>query len=392
MVYTSSSILSGGGAPRFRVGVDFHVYDGKFQGSRSHLLGVFGQMADLCPDIDFVFFADNIEGLRNEPGFDRPNNRFVRMPHCGALTRLFRTLPRLCKLNDVSLLHTQYVIPPFRLKGNAVTIHDVLFESHPQYFTRLFVLRSRLMMRFSARRADMVFAVSDFSRQEIGSRYAVPASEIGVLHNSVDRDRFYPGTDGEDVLAARGLHSGQYLLTVGRIEPRKNHAALLRAYRRVGPNPPPLVIVGQRDFGYGDFEHALAGLPPSHEVRVISDVGDKELPALYRHAQVFIYPSFAEGFGMPPLEAMASGVPVITSRSTAIPEVVGDAGLLVDPADELGLAESIGKLLYDQELRRRFSVAGFERSNLFSWRGTAERLAKSYRTYRAGDKNVACAT
>jgi glycosyltransferase involved in cell wall biosynthesis len=361
--------------------VDFHVFDGKFQGSRSHLIGVFGELTRLCPEFDFVFLLEKTEELGRLPGFAGPNVQRVRMPAANPLKRLGLGLPALRRSLSLDLIHTQYVIPLQPARGNAVTIHDVLFEPFPEYFGRFFVWRSRLLMRWSARAADLLFTVSEYSRQEIAQRYRVPAERIVVLHNAVDRAVFHPGSEGETLVRKRGLEPGGYLLTVGRIEPRKNHAALLKAYRALPGTPPPLVIVGQRDFGYGDFEAEMAQMPGDRRVLVLSDIGDGELPALYRHAQIFVYPSFAEGFGMPPLEALSSGVPVVTSASTAIPEVVGEAGLLVDPRDPGALQAAIERLLASTELRAEFARRGLDRADLFTWKAAALKLAEAYRTY-----------
>jgi len=371
-------------AARPRIGVDFHVFDGKFQGSRSHLVGIYGELTRVCPEFDFVFLLEGIDDLGRLPGFAGTNVERVFMPHAGPINRLAVQLPRLRNALRLDLLHTQYVIPLWPARGNAVTIHDVLFESFPEYFSRLFVLRSRLMMRRAARAADLVFTVSDYSRDEIGRRYGVDPAVIGVLPNAVDRSKFYSGKDGSELVEARGLLPGGYLLTVGRIEPRKNHAGLVRAYSKLEGTPPPLVIVGQRDFGYGEFEAAMGQIPSDRTVRVLSDVGDMELPALYRNALLFAYPSFAEGFGMPPLEAMASGVAVVSSRSTAIPEVVGDAGLLVPPNDDAALSAAISRLINDAELRRNLVERGSARALAFSWAESAGRLAESYRRYFSG--------
>lgn len=366
---------------KHRIGVDFHVFDGKFQGSRSHLLGIFSELIDLMPDCQFYFFLEKVEQLKSLPAFQRPNVQLVFMPYANPLVRLAWQLPRLRHRYQLDILHTQYVIPFWPAQGNAVTIHDVLFEPFPQFFSRIFVLRSRLMMRWAARKADLLFTVSDYSRQEISECYGVDARRISVLHNAVDTGRFFPGDAGLEFLHARGLASRNYLLTVGRIEPRKNHAAILRAYARLGDSPPPLVIIGQRDFGYGDFEVALAEIPASHRVLVFDDVGDDELPALYRHAKAFVYPSFAEGFGMPPLEGMASGTPVITSSTTAIPEVVGNAALLIDPLDVKGLQLALGNVNADSVLRNDLIGAGLLRASAFSWQKSAEVLALAYQNY-----------
>lgn len=364
-----------------RIGVDFHVFDGKFQGSRSHILGLFSELITLCPDFQFFFFLDRIEDLRKVQGYDRENVHLVRMPPQNSLTRLLWQLPLLRRRYRLDILHTQYVIPLIPAKGNAVTIHDILFESHPEYFTNLFVRRSRVMMRWAARKADLLFTVSDHSRQEIAIRYEIATDKIKVLHNAWDRSRFFRGDLAQSVVCLRGLTPGEYFLTVGRIEPRKNHSTLLRAYARLKGNPPPLVILGQRDFGYEDFEGELSQLPPTHCVYVFSDVSDDDLPAFYRHAMAFVYPSLAEGFGMPPLEALASGTPVITSNLTAIPEVVGEAGLLIDPHDDVAIENALQKIWLDADLRRVMSERGLAQAEKFSWLESAKILRDSYMSY-----------
>lgn len=362
-----------------RIGVDFHAFDGKFQGSRSHLIGLYRAMVALCPDFEFVFFLEQVDALRALPGFDCPNVHCVRMPHANPLVRLAWQLPVLRKRHRIDILHTQYVVPLWSARGNAVTIHDILFEKYPEFFTPFFVWRSRWLFRRSARKADMVLTVSEYSRREIAACYGLPAQRIGLLLNAVDHSVFHPArADESAVLGARKLTDGEYILTVGRIEPRKDHATLLKAYARLGGNAPPLVIVGQRDFGYGAFEDALAALPPGSDVRVLSDVGDDELAVLLRHAKVFVYPSLAEGFGMPPLEAMASGVPVVTSTSTALPEVVGNAGLSFPPGDVVALGACLQALLSDPSLRADQIARGLERAKAFSWEEGARVLRATF--------------
>ncbi len=332
----------------------------------------------LCPQHQYYFFLQDVAALRAIPEFCAEHVHAIHMNATGSLRRLLWQLPRLRRRYALDILHTQYVMPPWPARGNAVTIHDILFERYPRFFTRLFVLRSRLFIRWSARQADLLFTVSEYSRRELVRCYGIHAPRIEVLHNAVDHTRFHPGTEGESYVRQRGLESRGYLLTVGRIEPRKNHALLLRAYARMSGEVPPLVIVGQRDFSHGPFETALQALPAARQVIVLSDVPDEELPALYRHALAFVYPSLAEGFGMPPLEAMASGTPVLSSASTAIPEVVGDAGLLVDPNDETGLCAALERLCSDAALRERLIAAGLSRAAVFSWDRSAARLGSAY--------------
>ncbi len=362
--------------------MDFHVIDGKFQGSRSHLLGLFAALVQRHSQHRYFFFLEGVEALRAMPAFRGDHVTLVRSSMASSMIRLAWQLPRLRRRYRLDVLHTQYILPLGAARGNAVTIHDILFENYPQFFTWTFVRRSRLLVPWSARHADLLCTVSEFSRRELEQRYGIKAP-IVVLPNAVD-ERFHPGNDGSELIHRRGLEPRQYILSVGRIEPRKNYPSLLKAYSAMEGHVPPLVIVGQRDFKSAAFEAALAALPPERRPIILSDVRDEELPAFYRHALLFAYPSFAEGFGMPPLEAMASGTPVIAASTTALPEVLGTAALLIDPTDERALCQALQRLCADAELRARLIAAGLAQARQFTWNDAAARLAAAYAAAFAG--------
>lgn len=371
-----------------RVGFDLHVVDGLFQGSRTHVIELFSRVAKLCPGIEFVCLLDDTASfLKNYPAFDLHNVRLDRMPHTGAVRRLMWELPRKQKQLGLDLLHTQYIIPLPSLSKTVVTIHDVLFESHPQYFQPLFRLRSRILMRWAAYQAEHIFTVSEFSKREIGQRYGVPEGRLTVTTNAADSARFYPGADGADFLEHRGLRTGSYFLTVGRLEPRKNHVTLFKAYALMGQDAPPLVVVGQKDFGFEAMFRVIAQAGLQSKVIFLDNVGDKELPALYRHCLAFVYPSLAEGFGMPPLEAMASGVPVIVANNTALTEVVGDAGKLVESTDAEGLRNALWRVAQSADLRAASVQKGLAQAQQFSWDEAARRVAAHYKAILAGSKD-----
>ena len=372
------------GARRPLIGVDFHTFDGIFQGSRSHVLGLFKEAVHLAPELDFVLFLDNPARLMAEhPEFARPNVRTVRMPHRPGPVRLGLQLPWLQIREKLDLLHTQYRLPFVPMGPCACTIHDVLFESHPEYFPKAFTLQSKLTFRLAARLSRLLFSVSAFSRGEIAGRYGIDPQRIGILYNGVDRNRFFPGSNGVELLAPLGLVGGQYLLTVGRLEPRKNHVRLIEAYAQLGDKAPPLVCVGQRDFGYEPALAAASRHGVAHRVHFLEKVGDDVLPALMRNARAFVFPAIAEGFGMPVAEALASGVPVVTSDTTSMPEVAGGAAILVNPLDVASIARGMRLALDDTQLAERLVTLGREQVKKFRWAASAQTLVAAYRGFFA---------
>lgn len=359
--------------------MDFHVYDGIYQGSRSHVLGIFAEAIQLAPQFDFIFFLANPEQLRNEYSvFNASNVQLISMPCRPGLVRLAWQLPWLRWRHKIDLLHTQYRIPPVALGPCACTMHDVLFESHPEYFGKAFTFQSKVSFRFSARKAKLLFSVSEFSKSQIVDHYGVTAERISVIYNGVDRQRFYPGDEGEDVLRKYGLQAGNYLLTVGRLEPRKNHANLFRAYARLPDTTPPLMVVGQKDFGHDGLPDLVKKLGLGKRVRFLESVPDLDLPAIMRNATIFLFPSYAEGFGMPVLEAMASGVPVVTSNTTALIEVADNGAELIYPADAASIEKAILRILLNPEWKATLLQRACKNLDRFGWMKSAGILVAAY--------------
>jgi glycosyltransferase involved in cell wall biosynthesis len=362
-----------------------HVVDDFFQGSRTHVLQLFAHVIKQSPGIDFYLFLNQPDQLFNySSNYLLPNVYPIRMPAIHKVSRLCCQLPALQLKYRLDLIHMQNVLPMPSLTPCLVTIHDLLFESHPQFFSPLFRFRSRLLMRSAAARSAHVFTVSNYSKQEIISRYGVAPDKVTVLYNGVDTSRFYPGADGREQVEALGLVPGNYLLTVGRLDVRKNHVTLLEAYARLPRHAPELVIAGQRDYRFEQVNQTVERLNLQGRVRIMEQAGDQLLPALYRHARLFVYPSWAEGFGMPPLEAMASGVPVITSQSTALPEIVGNKGVLVNPGSVAELSAAMTLLLENSCLVDEQKNYGLERVASFRWEESARAVSSIYSGYFDG--------
>jgi glycosyltransferase involved in cell wall biosynthesis len=234
--------------------------------------------------------------------------------------------------------------------------------------------------------ADVILTYSEHTRQDVAQTFGFPAERIHAVPLA-HGERFRPLPDRQALaagLARFGLDGQRYVLTVGTLEPRKNHALLLRAFARMVRADPALphqlVLAGAR--GWHDQSiFDLVGELGLRE-RVVFPGHSDPLEVLYNGADVFVYPSFFEGFGLPPLEAMACGTPVITSNSSSLPEIVGDAGLQIDPHDEAGLCEALGGLLHDPARRGRLAEAGLEWASQFSWEKTAAETLCAYEAAR----------
>jgi glycosyltransferase involved in cell wall biosynthesis len=365
---------------RPRIGLDMHVVSGIFQGSRTHCLELFSRVIAATPECDFYVFASDDQVIHQfSSHFSNSNVRVCIMPERTPIVRLLYQLPQLAAQYRLSLLHTQYIAPPFmRSCMSAVTVHDLLFESHPQYFRKAFVLRSRALVRLSVLRSTAVFTVSDYSRRQICERYKVEQDRVHTIPNGVDVSRFKPGGQGIELVRQLGLKSGEYFLTVGRLEPRKNHAQLLRAWAALPVPRPKLVIVGQRHFGYEEATKLIDTLNLASDVLLIDNLSDVALPVIYRHACGFVYASLAEGFGIPLLEAMASGIPVITSSNTALAEVAAGAALAVDPANPSEIADAVRRINENGDLRAKLIERGHARVRDFSWDQSAQCVRQVY--------------
>lgn len=369
---------------RLRIGVDFHEWDGIFQGSRSHVLGLYREAIRLAPDIDFIFFLQGTASLAAAwPEFRAANVRLVRMAGLPGPVRLGWVLPWLRWRHGIDVLHTQYRLPLWRTGPCVCTIHDVLVETHPQFFAPGFVREASFSGQLAARGSRVLFTVSEYSRREICGHYGVDPAKVKVTFNGVDRQRFHPGAQGAELVRALGLTPGHYVLSVGRLEPRKNQQALIEAWLRLAEEAqgdtdravPDLVLVGQIDRNFPEVGQALKRASKQARVFQLSGLDDAQLPAVMRHARLFAYPAFAEGFGMPVLEAMASGVPVITSNTTSLPEVAGEAAWQISPQNTDELAAALRQALAQTAAERQATVeAGLARADRFSWEASARVL------------------
>lgn len=276
-----------------------------------------------------------------------------------------------------------FTLPPVQGASTVLTIHDLSFLLVPECADAGLRAHLERVVPASAHRASFVTADSENTRNDIATLLDVPSERIEVVYPGVD-ERFGPFSDEGELERVRGKYGLHFpfILYVGTIEPRKNLGRLLRAYvmlRQERKIPHRLVIGGGLGWLYDDVLRDIDELAAQNEVVFLGRVPDDDLPGLYRLTDLFVFPSLYEGFGIPPLEAMACGAPVVCSNTSSLPEVVGDAGVMVPPEDVDALARAIGDLLADPERRALLGQRGIARAKRFTWQESARRLLEVYR-------------
>jgi glycosyltransferase involved in cell wall biosynthesis len=326
-------------------------------------------------------FADEAEfvlfGLDEAPpslaDYDCLRTTSEAAPHSGLRAHLWEQVrfPLALRNYDIDVLHTPAGAPPPTTVPSVVTIHDISPIVHPEWFSRKYVALYRLLTAHAVRTTDRIVTVSEFARDEILERYPRARGKTVPIHNGVTPRDWDAGTPVE-TLAGR-----EFFLFVGAMNPRKNLQTLVESYRQYREQvtaPVALALAGpQRDV----FESEE--VPRVDGVQFLGFVPEAQLTWLYRNATAFVFPSLYEGFGLPILEAMSAGTPVVTSDRGAMAEVAGDAAVLVDPERREGVADALERLSTDEELRARLAADGPSRAAEFTWGRTAEETMRVYR-------------
>lgn len=291
-------------------------------------------------------------------------------------------LPAMLRISPLDVFHgTNYCIPVFSPCPTVVTIHDLSLFTQAHTHEDENVKRGKRRMPLMARRATKIIVPSEFTKRETMQYLGIREDKIRVIFEAA-RDNLKPLAAAECQPTLEKYQLQQpYLLYVGTIEPRKNLLTLIRAYDellKTTTHRPQLALCGGKGWLFDEVFKLVEELKLTDQVRFTGYVADEDLPALYSSAEAFVYPSLYEGFGLPPLEAMACGTPTITSNVTSLPEVVGQAGLTHDPNDWQTLTAHIAKLLGDQMARQHFKRAGIEQAARFSWDKAARETQSVY--------------
>jgi glycosyltransferase involved in cell wall biosynthesis len=295
------------------------------------------------------------------------------------------TIPLDLRREGADLFHApHYVLPALTPCKSVVTIHDCIHLRFPQYLrNRLAYAYARSSLWVATHRANRILTVSEASKRDVLDYFSVPPGKIDVIYNGID-ERFSEPPAEEDVARVRERYQldDPFILYAGNIKPHKNLERTIEAFhllRRDGQfDHVKLVIIGDEIAKYAALRHAVHRHKLHKYVRFFGFVPDRTLAILYRLAAVFVFPSLYEGFGLPPLEAMASGTPVITSNVSSLPEVVGDAAVLVDPLQTEDIAAAMRRVLTDTALRDHLRIRGLARARQFSWDRSIRRVREIY--------------
>jgi len=365
-----------------RIAIDAHSVGAKLGGNESYATNLIEALAEIDRSSQYTVYVtkrEAVERFSNRwPNFSvrstLPHTPFIRIP---------LTLSAELRRNPVDVLHVQFTAPPFSPCPVVVSIHDLSFEHLPQTFKWRSRKQLRITVRRSAREAAHVIALSEFVRRDLIETYDLSPRKVSAIPLAA-AERFAPVQNEEELQRVRQTYgiTGGYILTVGAIQPRKNLGRLVAAYARLRksrPDVPKLVLAGKCAWLYDETLSTIKELDLGDSVILTGYVPETDLPALYSGATCFVYPSYFEGFGLPPLEAMKCGTPVIVGNQTSLPEVVGDAAVLFDPFDTDALAAALDKVISDSDLRAALSVQGLARAKLFNWQETARQTLAVYK-------------
>lgn len=361
-----------------RFSVDAHAIGQHLTGNETYIRNLLNCFAALDRKADFVTYISRADAFEEVPA--RFHKRHVAI---NPFVRLGLDLPRRLRQDRPNLLHVQYTAPVFCPVPVVVSVHDVSFLEHPEYFTPFRALQLRFTVHRTVKAAARVLTPSEFSKRRILDAYGLADEKVMVMPNGVCSSFRPISREVAQKWAQSSLGlSVPFVLTVGDLQPRKNHATLIRAFEelvRTYPQlPHHLVIVGKETWYAPTVRAAAKKSSVADRIHFTGFVPDDDLLKLYGACDVFVYPSFYEGFGLPILEAMACGRAVACSNTSAMPEVADSAALLFDPHSAGDILLSMRDLLLNPELRARMERLGAQRAPMFSWEKTAAKTLDLY--------------
>jgi glycosyltransferase involved in cell wall biosynthesis len=364
-----------------KIAIDVHSLGTQSGGNETYCRQLLRGLTQSPGTNQYELFYINPSALSQE-GVGDPPFRFTPIPK-NPIVRICAALPSLLAQTKPDVFHGQYVLPPFVKTKTVLAIHDLAHEHFPEFFHPVEAFRMKTLVRWSAKRASHIMTISEFSAADITRRFDLPREKITVAHLAASPD-FHPRDKAQSQahLARKYGLAFPFILYVGRIQARKNLRRLVEAYARLRKQglEAKLVLVGKKDWQAGQLLEKIRELGLEDCVIFPGFVPFDDLPIFYNAAEVFVFPSFFEGFGLPVVESMASGVPTITSFGSSLEEVAGDGALLIDPRDTGSITDALGKVLGDPGLQRNLTARGLKRTKDFTAGNLAEKTLAVYRS------------
>jgi glycosyltransferase involved in cell wall biosynthesis len=374
-----------------RVAIDYTAGVNQSAGIGRFVRGLVGGLAEIDSETQYLLLHAAPNGSIQAPfpsgkNFSRRGLRFSQRHLDIAWHRFRLPLPVNLLTGPIDVFHSpDFLLPPVRQARTLLTVHDLAFLVRPECAEPNLRDYLEKAVPRSVRRADFVVTDSENTRNDVVCLIGADPERVQVIHGGVE-PTFRPVEDRLRLSAFRErpeIGARPFILSVGVIEPRKNLRVLVDAYGLLRDRrklPHRLVVVGQLGWLWEDIIEHVHSSAYREDISLIGFLPEEDLPAMYSAASVFAYPSLYEGFGLPPLEAMACGTPVVVSNSSSLPEVVGDAGLQVDPEEADALAAALELAILDDSLRTSLRQRGLARAKAFSWKAAAEKLVGVYRT------------
>ncbi len=367
------------GMRQLRIGIDIHSIGSQKGGNETYYRELIKEvMRFSCDHSFFLYYTDPRVG---EQIVLRERFRLERIRPSHSVLRIPLTLPWRVRNDRLDVFHAQFIVPPFLKCKTVTTIPDIAYEHVPQFFPARQRAILKLLVRESARRADHIITVSEFSKKALVETYGIRAEKITVTYEGAGEE-FVPldREKAREYLARKYGIRDEFILYLGRLQARKNLARLVESYAKARKSGlrHRLVLAGKPDSLFQPVLARIRELKLENDIVLPGYVAAEDVPAFFNAADVFVYISFYEGFGLPIMEAMACGTPVITSCGTSLEEVAGDSAILVDPMDEASIAEALTRVLGDTGLRLRLGHAGLARSRQFNFKSAAEQTVAVY--------------
>ncbi|MHC4742276.1 MAG: glycosyltransferase family 4 protein [Planctomycetota bacterium] len=369
-----------------KIGINFHTSDEYISGVEYYSLGLLNALLNIDADNQYVVYT-------NRPDFVREHLKASANLTIAGLARLktrlrrilweHTQLPRLAARDNLDVLHCLSYICPVRKTSVpcVVTVHDTIAIDYPRWCKQTNALYFNLFMKAACKKASYVISVSKRTADDIKRNFRLPCSKIRVVYPGID-GIFHPKEDcsRQDTIRKRYNLPERYVLYVGNIEPKKNTRVLFDILTRLREEglPHKLVFAGRRTWrSKAELEEISRGVG-SNDIIPAGYVARSDLPSVYQMADVFVFPSLYEGFGFPPLEAMACGTPVVSSRKGALNETIGDSAYTVDPQNSDQIGRAVISMIQDRLLRERHVRMGLERSGMFNWEKSARETLSVY--------------